>query len=44
VFLKWGMADALFVDGKELRNGPPPAYEKIKKKIARRLKKVKGEE
>jgi len=40
VFLEWGMTDALFVDGKEVRNGPPPKYEKIKKKITRRLKKL----
>jgi hypothetical protein len=40
VFLEWGMSDALFIDGKEVRNGPPPKYEKIKKKIARRLKRV----
>jgi GNAT superfamily N-acetyltransferase len=43
VFLEWGIGDALFVDGKEMRNGPPPKYEKIKKKIAKRLKKVKSE-
>jgi GNAT superfamily N-acetyltransferase len=43
VFLEWGMGDALFVDGKEVRNGPPPKYEKIRKKIARQLKKVKSE-
>ena len=36
------MSDALFIDGKEMRNGPPPKYEKIRKKIARRLKKVKS--
>lgn len=41
VFREWGMSDALFIDGEELRNGPPPQYEKIKKKILRRLKKVK---
>jgi len=40
VFLEWGMTDALFIDGKEVRNGPPPTYEKIKKKIARQLKKL----
>jgi GNAT superfamily N-acetyltransferase len=40
VFQEWGMTDALFIDGKEVRNGPPPKYEKIKKKIARRLKKL----
>jgi GNAT superfamily N-acetyltransferase len=42
VFLEWGMGDALFIDGTEVRNGPPPTYEKIRKKIARRLKKVKS--
>ena len=40
VFLEWGMTDALFIDGKEVRNGPPPTYEKIKKKIARRVAKL----
>ncbi len=41
VFLEWGVSDALFVDGKEVRNGPPPKFEKIRKKIARRLKKIR---
>jgi len=39
-FLEWGMNDALFIDGKELRSGPPPSYEKIRKKIAARVKKL----
>ncbi len=40
VFLEWGISDALFVDGKEIRNGPPPKYEKIKRKIARQVRKL----
>lgn len=40
VFQEWGMTDALFIDGKEMRNGPPPKYEKIKKRIAKKLKKL----
>jgi GNAT superfamily N-acetyltransferase len=40
VFLEWGMSDALFVDGKEVRNGPPPKYEKIRKRIAKKLKRL----
>lgn len=40
VFLKWGITDALFVDNKQIRTGPPPSYEKIKKKIARRVRKL----
>jgi hypothetical protein len=37
---EWGMTDALFIDGTEVRNGPPPTYEKIRKKIAKKLKKL----
>ncbi len=36
---EWGILNALFIDGKEVRTGPPPSFEKIKKKIARRVKK-----
>ena len=39
VFLEWGIADALFVDNKQVRTGPPPSYEKIKKTIAKRARK-----
>jgi len=42
VFLEWGIADGLFIDGKQVRTGPPPSYEKIRKKIARRVKKLKS--
>jgi hypothetical protein len=38
---EWGITDGLFIDGKEVRTGPPPSYEKIKKKIARRVEKIK---
>lgn len=40
VFLEWGIADALFIDDKQVRTGPPPPYEKIKKLIAERAKKL----
>lgn len=39
-FLEWGISDTLFIDGKKLRTGPPPSYEKIKKKIALRVKRI----
>ena len=39
-FKEWGEADALFVDGKGLRMGPPPSYKKIRKSIAKRVKKL----
>jgi len=41
VFLEWGIADGLFIDNKKIRTGPPPSYEKIKKKIAKRVKKLR---
>ena len=40
-FLNWGIADAVFIDGKPVRTGPPPSYDKIKKKIAKRVRKLK---
>ncbi len=39
-FLEWGIADALFIDNKQVRTGPPPSYEKIKKMIAKRVSKL----
>lgn len=42
VFLEWGIADALFIDEKQVRTGPPPSYEKIRRKMAKRLKKLKN--
>ena len=40
VFSEWGIADALFIDDKSVRTEPPPPYEKIKKLIAKRVKKL----
>ncbi|MBT4482068.1 MAG: GNAT family N-acetyltransferase [Candidatus Latescibacteria bacterium] len=40
VLLEWGVADALFIDDKQVRTGPPPSYNKIKNLIAKRTKKV----
>ena len=39
-FLEWGIADALFIDDKQVRTGPPPSYEKIRNALARRVKKL----
>ena len=38
--LEWGIADALFIDDKQVRTGPPPSYEKIKKMIAQKVRKL----
>ena len=39
-FLRWGTSDALFIDAKEVRTGPPPSYEKIWKLINKQTKKI----
>lgn len=41
VGLEWGTSDALFVDGKRILTGPPPSYEKIRKTIEKRVRKLK---
>ncbi len=38
---KWGIADALFIDGKEVWTGPPPSYAKIRKMIGKKVRKLK---
>ena len=40
IFLEWGISDALFINGKQIRTGPPPSFEKIKKLIGKRVWKV----
>jgi hypothetical protein len=40
VFLRWGISDALYIDNKQIRTGPPPSYEKIKKIITRKVKRL----
>lgn len=37
---EWGMMDALFIDRKEVRTGPPPPYDTIKRAVEKRLKKL----
>jgi len=36
---EWGITDALFVNGKQVRTGPPPSYDKIKSIIAKKINK-----
>lgn len=37
----WGIADAVFIDGKNVQKGPPPSYEKIHSLIAKRVKQLR---
>lgn len=39
-FDAWGIADGLFVDGKEVRTGPPPSEDKLRALIARRVRRL----
>jgi GNAT superfamily N-acetyltransferase len=38
VFEEWGAADALFIDGRAVRFGPPPKLEALRRRIAKRLR------
>jgi len=40
VLQEWGLSDAIYIDDKQVRTGPPPSYEKIRKKIAKKVKKL----
>lgn len=40
-YLEWGISDALFIDKKQVRIGPPPSYEKTKRMIEKRVKRLK---
>ncbi len=37
---EWGITDALYIQGKQINLGPPPSFIKIRKKIARQIKKI----
>ncbi len=37
---EWGMADAIFIDDKQITNGPPPSYEKLQKILKRKMKRI----
>jgi GNAT superfamily N-acetyltransferase len=41
VFGEWGIGDALYIDGREVRTGPPPSYEKIRKLIDKRARRLR---
>jgi GNAT superfamily N-acetyltransferase len=36
-FLEWGISDGIFINGKKVNYGPPLAYEKLRKLIAKRM-------
>ena len=38
--VEWGHGDALFVDAKTVRTGPPPSHEKIRTLVARRVRRL----
>jgi hypothetical protein len=40
VALGWGTMDALFVDRKQVRTGPPPSYDRIRKLVEKRVKRL----
>ncbi len=43
-FLKFGISDALFINHKEVRTGPPPSYNKIRRLIEKQTRKLQGQQ
>lgn len=40
ILARWGISDGLYIDRKEIRTGPPPSRDKIRRLIARRVRKL----
>jgi GNAT superfamily N-acetyltransferase len=40
VAMEWGAMDALFVDARQIRTGPPPGYERIRREIEKRARRL----
>jgi len=40
VGLEWGTLDALFVDRKQVRTGPPPSYDKIRSMLEKKVRRL----
>jgi hypothetical protein len=40
-FDEWGIVDALYIDDEQVRTGPAPSFEKIRKMIEKRVNKLK---
>ena len=38
VMAEWGIHDGLFIDGKEVNTGPPPSFERLSRKIGKRVR------
>jgi hypothetical protein len=38
---EWGIIDALYIGGKEVRTGPPPSYKKIRRMLERKVKRYR---
>ncbi len=41
-FEEWGISDALFIDGKPVKFGPPPRAAALRRRIARRVRSTRG--
>ena len=38
---EWGLSDALFIDDHQVRTGPPPSYDSIRKIIEKKVKRLR---
>jgi GNAT superfamily N-acetyltransferase len=42
IYEEWGIADALFIDARQIRTGPPPSYQVIRAGILKGLKRIRA--
>jgi hypothetical protein len=40
--LAWGQADSVWVDGREVRTGPPPSQERLVRLVGRRVARLRA--
>jgi len=38
---EWGISDAVLINNKHVRNGPPPTYKKIRRLVEKKVRKIK---
>ncbi|MBN1647045.1 MAG: GNAT family N-acetyltransferase [Spirochaetales bacterium] len=39
-YLEWGISDGIYLDGKSITTGPPLSYDKIRRLLARKVRKI----
>lgn len=41
VRIEWGISDAIFIDDKQVRTGPPPTYKRIRRLVEKKVRRIR---